>query len=387
VSSKTGKRIRERNEKILNVFQEKTGKYFPHISRGFPNGYWKVEQEVKSLKKRKIEQPFMKWKEFEKEINRVTENSISSKEIEEIVKWMHRCGVLLHFSELTSETTIGTTQITEEIDSNRNLNPIEIEQEQQRSSSNPKEDSNHRKEDSNSIEYHFDPESLVILEPQWLANVFKKVIDHKRRNEIDQDQNGILTDEKLGELWKEYPLEIHRQLKEILEYFELAYSYRVVKEKESTLGSENNRNKKSTYWFFPTFLKSIEEPSMKSFQKVREDCLNLPNHSSSTNLDNGTTLVRNNNHIFSRIYEFHTEIPNGFFIRLIYRLCSELRGLEQILFWKEAIFLSKKGSIVLAIKKPHPNAKEKPDIQSWKEDAYMLRLKPFLYFTTISFIF
>jgi cell division septum initiation protein DivIVA len=176
VSSKTGKGIRELNEKILNVFQEKTGKYFPHISQGLPNGYWKVEQEVKSLKKRKKEQPFMKWKEFEKEINRAIENSISSKEIEEIVKWMHRCGVLLHFSELTSETTIGTTQITE--------------------------DSNRMKEDSNSIEDHFDPESLVILEPQWLANVFKKVIDHKRRNEIDQDKNGILTDEKLGELWK-----------------------------------------------------------------------------------------------------------------------------------------------------------------------------------------
>jgi len=136
-------------------------------------------------------------------------------------------------------------------------------------------------------------------------------------------------------------------LKEILEYFELAYSYRVVKEEqeeeESTLGSENNRNKNSTYWFFPTFLKSIEEPSMESFQNIREDCLNLPDHSSSTNLDDGTTLVRNSNHIFSRIYEFHTEIPNGFFIRLIYRICSELRGLEQTLFWKEAIFLSKEG--------------------------------------------
>jgi len=241
VSSKTGKGIRELNEKILNVFQEKTGKYFPHISQRFPNGYWKVEQEVKSLKKRKKEQPFMKWKEFEKEINRVIENSISSKEIEEIVKWMHRCGVLLHFSELTSETTIGTTQLTEEIDSNRNLNPIEIQQEQQHSS-NTKEDSNHMKEESNSIEDHFDPESLVILEPQWLSNVFKKVIDHKRRNEIDQDKNGILTDEKLRELWKEYPLEIHPQLKEILEYFELAYSYREVKEEESTLSSGNNTN-------------------------------------------------------------------------------------------------------------------------------------------------
>jgi len=136
-------------------------------------------------------------------------------------------------------------------------------------------------------------------------------------------------------------------LKAILEYFELAYSYRVVREEkekeESTLGSENNRNKNSTYWFFPTFLKSIEEPSTESFQTIREDCLNLPDHSSSTNLDDGTTLVRNSNHIFSRIYEFHTEIPNGFFIRLIYRVCSELRGFEQTLFWKEAIFLSKEG--------------------------------------------
>jgi len=73
------------------------------------------------------------------------------------------------------------------------------------------------------------------------------------------------------------------------------------------------------------------------------DWLNLPDRSSSIIVDDGTTLVQNSNHIFSRIYEFHTEIPNGFFIRLIYRLCSELRRLEQTLFWKEAIYLSKEG--------------------------------------------
>jgi len=52
--------------------------------------------------------------------------------------------------------------------------------------------------------------------------------------------------------------------------------------------------------------------------------------------------------------------------------------------WNQA---NKTSNEIVAIKKPHPYAKEKQDIQSWKEEAYMLRLERFFYFETISFIF
>ena len=94
-------RIRELNDKILAAFQEK--KYFDHIVRRFPNGYWNVEQVVHTLKMQmksdQHRQPFMKWKEFEAAINVAIGDTLSEKELQEIIEWMHRCGVLLHFNE------------------------------------------------------------------------------------------------------------------------------------------------------------------------------------------------------------------------------------------------------------------------------------------------
>ena len=121
-------------------------------------------------------------------------------------------------------------------------------------------------------------------------------------------------------------------------------------------------------WFFPTFLKSIEEDPTKEFATIRANWLallrgndvnaaeekakerqqqNESNNKSNKNppliATDGTTLIRNSKHFFTRLYRFHTELPSGFFIRLIYRTCSQLSGYARSQFWKDGIFLEKEG--------------------------------------------
>ena len=153
-------------------------------------------------------------------------------------------------------------------------------------------------------------------------------------------------------------------------------------------GSGSEEDHSSTVkrsWFFPTFLKSIEEDPTKEFAAIRANWLALlkgkdaiaeekakeqqqqqQNASNNNNNKNppliatdGTALIRNSKHFFARLYRFHTELPSGFFIRLIYRICSQLSGYERSQFWKDGIFLEKEGGsrrVLIQMKGENSNA-------------------------------
>eukprot|EP00808_Paulinella_micropora_P012037 g66610.t1 len=62
---------------------------------------------------------------------------------------------------------------------------------------------------------------LLITSPQWLSDALRKVITHEQRT--DQAQCGLLTEQKRGEAWKEYPESLRRKLGALMEHFELSF--------------------------------------------------------------------------------------------------------------------------------------------------------------------
>ena len=116
----------------------------------------------------------MKWKEFEERMMKAMEGNLSMNELKDIIEWMHRCGVLLHFDN-KKEDEIYQSSSSSSSNNNNNTPPSSIAE--------------------------FDPQSLVILNPQWLADVLKKVINHNKKETMNR-KDGILSDAELTELWK-----------------------------------------------------------------------------------------------------------------------------------------------------------------------------------------
>ena len=111
--------------------------------------------------KREGKLPFMKWKEFEHQIEQQT--NISGEELKMICKWMHKNGVLLYFP----------------LDGNDDRHLLNIPYRSTNASSDNKNDN---KDEGNQ------GKGMVILEPQWLVDVFRSIIDHNRQ--ISKEEKG-----------------------------------------------------------------------------------------------------------------------------------------------------------------------------------------------------
>lgn len=62
-------------------------------------------------------------------------------------------------------------------------------------------------------------EDMVILEPRWLTKVMASLFTTKH----NYAKNGLLKEADLGQIWKEYPAEIHPRLMALLETFEIIH--------------------------------------------------------------------------------------------------------------------------------------------------------------------
>ena len=148
----------------------------------------------------------MKWKEFEAATLESNNNRdlTTIQELQEIVGWMHRCGVLLHFDEVADEQDDGTVDDID-ISSSSEINiSNDSKQPELQSSYSISALLTTSSTTSSSPPSVFHPESLVILGPQWLADVFKKVIDHNTVERVNERKDGILSDQLFCELWKVY---------------------------------------------------------------------------------------------------------------------------------------------------------------------------------------
>jgi len=128
---------------------------------------------------------------------------------------------------------------------------------------------------------------MVILDPQWLADVMASIISFKCNY-----TQGILPHNSLSIIWKKYPESMHRTLFSILEKFEVVFPIRG-QEKLNFIDRES---------IIPTMLPSHPTEAFKSFI-------------SKNSFERVTRL--------ERTYKFDF-MPLGFFSRLIVRLYHTL---------------------------------------------------------------
>jgi hypothetical protein len=72
---------------------------------------------------------------------------------------------------------------------------------------------------------HFDDpfgslKDLVIIDPQWLADVMKSVVSFNNK----WVKNGLISENELHQwIWRDYPTELHSSLQRIFERFQVPH--------------------------------------------------------------------------------------------------------------------------------------------------------------------
>lgn len=85
----------------------------------------------------------------------------------------------------------------------------------------------YRSHDVGSLCYFDDARSklkdLVIIDPQFLTNVMSTIITMKHRYGQETDNEGIIYENDLPQIWKDYSFDLRRLLMGLLESFEIAF--------------------------------------------------------------------------------------------------------------------------------------------------------------------
>ena len=180
---------------------------------------------------------------------------------------------------------------------------------------------------------------MVIIDPQWLANVFRSVIG----TQTNFIKNGFLKSSDLCHIWKppEFPTHLHPNLLSLLEKFELVY---VIKRKgaagvnssevsliseeidptdfwimiPSLLPEQCPNNLEHYGWKPSEFMKTVTQPLIRL---SRGNSLEIPSFRPTTYLQ--------------RTHKF-SYLPLGLFSRLIVRL---IQITESPVYWKDGILV------------------------------------------------
>eukprot|EP01130_Rhizamoeba_saxonica_P016297 TRINITY_DN7505_c0_g1_i1.p1 TRINITY_DN7505_c0_g1~~TRINITY_DN7505_c0_g1_i1.p1 ORF type:complete len:1687 (-),score=329.77 TRINITY_DN7505_c0_g1_i1:29-5089(-) len=154
-------------------------------------------------------------------------------------------------------------------------------------------------------------ESLIILEPEWLQEIMTTIVSFKTNW-----KDGIIDNEKLRAFaWKGYPQEIHDQLYQILNRFDILFP--VAGEFKDKLS------------LIPCMFDNEPSPGFLAKEKLYFS-------SSTIGLINGVKLAR-----IERRYEFKF-LPMGFFSRIIVRILQDVinKSLPSN-YWKYGIEINK----------------------------------------------
>ena len=138
-------------------------------------------------------------------------------------------------------------------------------------------------------------ERLVIIDPQWLTNMFASVITTKHQFV----KSGVLTHRDLGQIWRapEYPPRLHAQLISLLKDFEILY--------------EMKDDSGEITYLLPSFLPE-ERPNIQ---------LHWPD-------------VDDESSEYCRFYKL-LFVPNGLFSRLMVRLMSFCD--KPLFYWRHGV--------------------------------------------------